>query len=236
MTSITKIWVVTIISMFISFPVNSSIIMHDENEVTAYFSTELKRLGSNLFGSEDLAVGKSSTSSQLSDIINQWSFSSGERVKSYDPTKHKENPEELGSYVEGDLLLPTKLGRNGLADITTRWPAGVIPYKIEATFTANDLKIFEKALQAYHTKTCIRFKPYTTEKDYIAITNNNAGCYSAVGRIGGRQVVNLQTPGCMTKVGTPIHEVILSSGVRVLIKSGSCLSRLPVDACRWILP
>jgi hypothetical protein len=58
MTSIT---IATIISMFIFFPVNSSIIMHDENEVTAYFNTELKRLGSNLFGSEDLAVGESAT-------------------------------------------------------------------------------------------------------------------------------------------------------------------------------
>jgi hypothetical protein len=121
------------------------------------------------------------------------------------------NPEELGSYVEGDLLFPAREGRNGLSDMNSRWPKGVIPYQIKGSFNANEQGLIQQAIQAYHAKTCIRFVPYTNQKDYIVITNTNSGCWSSVGRIGGRQEVNLQTPGCMTKVGTAIHEVIHST-------------------------
>jgi len=65
----------------------------------------------------------------------------------------------------------------------------------------------------YHKYTCIRFKPYTGEEsDYIRITAGNTGCWSSVGRIGGRQDVNLQVPGCLTQKGTVIHELMHAVG------------------------
>lgn len=65
----------------------------------------------------------------------------------------------------------------------------------------------------YHRYTCIRFKPYTGEEnDYIRITAGNSGCWSSVGRIGGRQDVNLQVPGCLTQKGTAIHELMHAVG------------------------
>lgn len=65
----------------------------------------------------------------------------------------------------------------------------------------------------YHRHTCIKFKPYTGEEtDYIRITAGNTGCWSAVGRVGGRQDVNLQVPGCVTKKGTVIHELMHAVG------------------------
>ncbi|KAL6428199.1 hypothetical protein ACFW04_008498 [Cataglyphis niger] len=65
----------------------------------------------------------------------------------------------------------------------------------------------------YHRYTCIRFKPYTGEEsDYIRITAGNSGCWSSVGRIGGRQDVNLQVPGCLTQRGTVIHELMHAVG------------------------
>ncbi|KAG8301736.1 hypothetical protein J6590_046864 [Homalodisca vitripennis] len=38
------------------------------------------------------------------------------------------------------------------------------------------------------------------------------GCWSSVGRIGGRQELNLQSPGCLTKKGTVEHEMIHALG------------------------
>lgn len=65
----------------------------------------------------------------------------------------------------------------------------------------------------YHKHTCIRFKPYTGEEsDYIRITAGNTGCWSSVGKVGGVQDVNLQVPGCVTKKGTIIHELMHSIG------------------------
>ena len=65
----------------------------------------------------------------------------------------------------------------------------------------------------YHRNTCIKFiSRRSNDKDYISIENSPTGCWSSVGRIGGKQVVNLQTPACLSKVGTVIHELKHSVG------------------------
>ncbi|XP_015592931.1 zinc metalloproteinase nas-13 isoform X2 [Cephus cinctus] len=123
------------------------------------------------------------------------------------------NPEELGEYAEGDILFPAGMGRNGLKAETARWPGGVIPYMISPYFNAQQQQLITDAMQEYHKNTCIKFKPYKGEEnDYIRITAGNSGCWSSVGRIGGPQDVNLQVPGCVTKKGTVIHELMHAIG------------------------
>ncbi|XP_011346875.1 zinc metalloproteinase nas-4 [Ooceraea biroi] len=123
------------------------------------------------------------------------------------------NPEELGSYVEGDILFPPTQGRNGLKADSARWPNGVVPFMVSPYFNAQQQRLIYEAMDDYHKYTCIRFKPYTgQENDYIRITAGNTGCWSSVGRIGGRQDVNLQVPGCVTKKGTVVHELMHAVG------------------------
>ncbi|XP_033322886.1 hatching enzyme 1.2 [Megalopta genalis] len=123
------------------------------------------------------------------------------------------NPEELGSYAEGDILFPPQLGKNGLKAESARWPSGVVPYIISPYFNENQRKLIHDAMNDYHKYTCIKFKPYTGEEnDYIRITAGETGCWSSVGRIGGRQDVNLQVPGCVVKKGTVIHELMHAIG------------------------
>lgn len=50
------------------------------------------------------------------------------------------------------------------------------------------MNLIEMAFNEYHSRTCIRFRPRSKERDYIVLTNGNSGCWSSVGRIGGRQV------------------------------------------------
>ncbi|XP_033218253.1 zinc metalloproteinase nas-13-like [Belonocnema kinseyi] len=119
------------------------------------------------------------------------------------------NPEELGEYVEGDILFPSSMSRNGLKASSARWPDGVIPYIISPFFNEEQQNVIQEAMADYHRHTCIRFKPYAgVESDYIRITAGNTGCWSSVGRIGGRQDINLQVPGCIYKKGTVIHELM----------------------------
>lgn len=60
---------------------------------------------------------------------------SGERLANYNPSTDLQNPEELGNYLEGDILMPTThLGRNGLSASTSRWPNGVVPFVIQGSF------------------------------------------------------------------------------------------------------
>lgn len=58
-----------------------------------------------------------------------------------------------------------------------------------------------------------RFRKRTAaDTDYISIVNTNTGCWSSVGRIGGKQELNLQSPSCTSRVGTPIHELMHAAG------------------------
>nr|UZC46533.1 hatching enzyme [Exorista sorbillans]WFF64589.1 hatching enzyme [Exorista sorbillans] len=134
----------------------------------------------------------------------------GNLVAILKPNETSVNPEELGSYLEGDILLPQNavILKNGLNSRAHRWPRGVVPYEIAENFEISDLHIIGFAMNEYHAKTCIRFKPRTNERDYISIVRGNSGCWSSVGRIGGKQQVNLQAPGCLKKPGTVLHELM----------------------------
>ncbi|XP_026755052.2 hatching enzyme 1.2-like isoform X2 [Galleria mellonella] len=122
------------------------------------------------------------------------------------------NPEEMGEYAEGDILIPKPRGRNGISHETLRWPGGIIPYVIEGHFNQQQRDMIRMAIADYHRLTCLRFVPYKGQQDYITIQSRNTGCWSSVGRIGGRQEVNLQSPGCVTKKGTVLHELLHAIG------------------------
>uniref|UniRef100_A0A1I8M9I8 Metalloendopeptidase n=1 Tax=Musca domestica TaxID=7370 RepID=A0A1I8M9I8_MUSDO len=131
-------------------------------------------------------------------------------LEEYEPESAAVNPEELGPYVEGDILMPqtSVILKNGLISTSTRWPNGIVPYEIGAQFQRRDMNVIRNAIQEYHRRTCIRFVPRTNEKDYISIVNGKSGCWSSIGLVGGKQEVNLQSPGCLSKPGTAMHELM----------------------------
>lgn len=67
-------------------------------------------------------------------IYGEPSEENGQRLMQWDENSQN-NPEEMGSYLEGDILVPSSLGRSGLVDKSTRWPGGKIPYVIEGNFS-----------------------------------------------------------------------------------------------------
>lgn len=157
---------------------------------------DLAEMSENIFGNPDSETGK--------------------LVEAHDE-RSEQNPEELGTYYEGDILIPLQSGdgegtRNGLLALSARWPHGIIPYEINGQLTQQELGNIQHAFGEYHSRTCIRFKPRTTEKNYISIVNGNTGCWSSIGRIGGKQEVNLQSPQCLRTYGTPIHELMHAVG------------------------
>lgn len=159
---------------------------------------DLSEYGTRLFGSPKAEVGHN---------VREWSNSKEESPG---------NVEELGSYLEGDLLIPignSTKGRNGMVAESYRWTDGIIPFEITGSFNAFAMDLIEKAINAYHENTCIKFVPRrSSDRDYISIQSDTSGCWSSVGRIGSRQMVNLQTPGCTSKVGTVIHEFMHTVG------------------------
>lgn len=79
-------------------------------------SIDLSQYGTKLFGTPDNETGK--------------------RVAQYNPDIDSDiNPEELGGYLEGDMLMPHGLARNGLLASSSRWPGGIVPYEINGGFS-----------------------------------------------------------------------------------------------------
>lgn len=63
---------------------------------------------------------------------------SGKSLKAWSEAKGKGNPEEQGSYYEGDILLDVRqagLARNGILDEHAKWTNKVVPYEIKGSFS-----------------------------------------------------------------------------------------------------
>lgn len=67
-------------------------------------------------------------------IFGEPDNSTGERLANYHTENSTQNPEELGSYLEGDILMPIGQARNGLSANAARWPNAIIPYEIRGNF------------------------------------------------------------------------------------------------------
>lgn len=167
---------------------------------------DLSAYGTRLYGTPQKSAG---------EMLKKWQLS---QENSAENSHVLVNPEEIGPYVEGDILIPRSTatssdGRNGMVAESYRWHDGIIPIELIGPFDTRAMKLIEEAIQSYHDNTCLKFMPRRrTDLDYISIQSGSTGCWSSVGRIGGRQVVNLQSPGCTTKVGTVIHELMHASG------------------------
>lgn len=69
-----------------------------------------------------------------SSIFGTPSNDTGHRVANYNPDVDGSNPEELGDYLEGDMMMPQEYGRNGLIATSSHWPGGVVPFEISGYF------------------------------------------------------------------------------------------------------
>ncbi|XP_049280522.1 astacin-like [Anopheles funestus] len=123
----------------------------------------------------------------------------------------------FGYYYQGDILLrPGKKNRFAITSSTNYdvWPNATVPYEIEADFTDEETETLLAAFAQFESSTCVRFVQRTDESEYVTIKNNGEGCYSYVGRDSdpAYNTLNLQTPGCMNSVSTPVHELMHAIG------------------------
>ena len=113
------------------------------------------------------------------------------------------------AIVEGDIAIGRTLTDGsfiafkgiGISGAQFRWPNKTVPYVLGDGF-AGPQRV-TKAIEHWHEKTELRFVLRTNEPDYIEFFNGG-GCYSAVGRQGGKQQISLG-PDCT--VGNAIHEI-----------------------------
>lgn len=71
--------------------------------------------------------------------------------------------------------------------------------------------IIRGAMEEYHEKSCVRFRPYKKgDDDFVLIRGDSPGCWSFVGKRGGGQVVNLK--GRCVQHGVAVHELLHALG------------------------
>ncbi|KAM8888133.1 hatching enzyme 1.2-like [Synchiropus picturatus] len=119
---------------------------------------------------------------------------------------------------EGDIAVDEEAERN--ADPCTsrgcKWGKNsdgkvYIPYYINRQFSSREKSIITRGLESFSSFSCIRFRPSrSSDRDWLSIESQN-GCWSYVGRRGGKQVVSLSRQGCLYH-GTVQHELLHALG------------------------
>ncbi|KAL1140661.1 hypothetical protein AAG570_000591 [Ranatra chinensis] len=101
--------------------------------------------------------------------------------------------------------------RNAVTDLSYKWPNGEVPYYIAKDFDEYEKSVILGAIDTFHDKTCIRFRPYKKgDRSWVSIQGDAPGCWSYVGRRGGGQVVNLGYR-CVQH-GVAAHELLHALG------------------------
>ncbi|XP_063707740.1 blastula protease 10-like [Culicoides brevitarsis] len=134
-----------------------------------------------------------------------------------------DNAEELAGKFEGDMdLTPEQLKgvnmRNGLLKEASRWKNNTVDYVISANYSQEQKDYIRKGLDTLQLVSCLKFIGHenaTGLTDYVDVVNTGSGCSSKVGRMGGRQTLNLATneieKGCF-RLATIMHEFIHALG------------------------
>lgn len=121
---------------------------------------------------------------------------------------------EKSGLFEGDIMFYNPDTKNGIIDESFRWANATIPFYIEDDhFSDEEIKTILSAIKEFHTKTCLRFKPYeVSDANWVIVTGDRPGCWSSVGMKGeGGQQINLNTPKCVRK-GVAMHEFLHAAG------------------------
>lgn len=104
-------WTVTVLNILL---ITANVKLAASKSVAQVDEIDLAQYGSRLFGEPSKDVGVE---------VGKWT------------SNHKSgNPEELGSYFEGDIIFPRGKSRNGLIAESSRWPDAQIPFEIVGDF------------------------------------------------------------------------------------------------------
>ncbi|MEW5841186.1 MAG: M12 family metallopeptidase [Thermoproteota archaeon] len=142
-------------------------------------------------------------------VVNGWAIAEGdiclgteEELKNSNDPKYLDRKvaEEQAREAEIDISgLPTRAGV--IKDTRYRWPNCTMYYEIDPNLP-NQARVID-AMKHWTEKTGFKFVKRTTEPDYVYFTDQG-GCWSMIGRRGGKQIISLGS-GCST--GNAIHEI-----------------------------
>ncbi|XP_015214709.1 hatching enzyme 1.2-like isoform X2 [Lepisosteus oculatus] len=119
------------------------------------------------------------------------------------------------SFREGDIAVSKGQRSMSCFARSCLWPKSVdgyvyVPYNMSSDYNEIDRMIIESGMESISNSTCIRFVPWTHQRNYLNI-QPMSGCWSFLGVHGGAQTLSLQNPGCMW-AGVATHELMHALG------------------------
>ncbi|GLH15188.1 Zinc metalloproteinase nas-8 [Gryllus bimaculatus] len=165
-----------------------------------------------------LAIGSARKPAPPQPVFHGHFRSENQRLKIADKIAHwskrdKTNPWELGGLYQGDIMEADNLDtRSGMENPGARWPGGIVPYYIQkGFFNGHQIRIIHSAINEFHKRTCIRFRPYKKgDSSFIVIKGQKGGCWSYIGRVSNRR-----------KPGQQLINTILTNEGQQILMSGT---------------
>nr|ACO15256.1 Zinc metalloproteinase nas-12 precursor [Caligus clemensi] len=127
--------------------------------------------------------------------------------------------------VEGDIATDREenLFRLGLRwDVFPlyQWPNNTVPYVISREYSPSEYLLIQNSTKSLEFLSCLKFEMWDGhKKDYLYIHSSKVrpGCWSYVGKRGGRQELSLRRPSktscyCLCNSGRILHEVLHALG------------------------
>ncbi|KAM8953256.1 astacin-like metalloendopeptidase [Pelodytes ibericus] len=141
-----------------------------------------------------------------------------------DPALNNETKTVFEQIMDANKDITKPLSGGDIAEVISRsaikcqrcmWdesPNGMVyvPYVISPQYTKAERSVITSALQEFQVMTCLRFAGRTAEKNYMSI-ESGSGCWSSIGKRGGKQTVSLSKKGCVS-YGVVQHEIMHSLG------------------------
>ncbi|XP_073424456.1 hatching enzyme 1.2-like [Dendrobates tinctorius] len=114
---------------------------------------------------------------------------------------------------ESDIAID--LNRNARKCNACKWQKNAngivpVPYTLDPQYSASEVTLINQALKEFEVMTCVQFVNRTSEVDYLSM-EPGSGCWSYIGKISGKQTVNLASPSCMM-YGVIQHEAMHNLG------------------------
>jgi len=135
----------------------------------------------------------------------------------------EDDVETEADLLEGDIAIAE--GKSRLAIDFDRFPAKkwknqTVQYKISINHTMNEVLVIESAIRTISFVSCLKFVKWDgISRDYIHFQphKKKKGCWSYIGRQGGRQQLSLERPTkgnckCFCSPGRAMHEIMHSLG------------------------
>ncbi|XP_062291401.1 low choriolytic enzyme-like [Scomber scombrus] len=117
--------------------------------------------------------------------------------------------------IYDDIALNRKRNAVPCTAAGCKWPKSgyyvTVPYTISYRYSTYERNLIISTLESFHRSTCVRFRMRTSKhRDYLHFFSGT-GCWSYLGRQGGKQDVSLKRKSCI-RTSTVQHEVLHALG------------------------